>query len=250
MSSERVVLKASETLDDLIIGNLRVIQPMKGYRFSIDTILLAHFPNLSNVGHAIDLGTGSGVIPLLLSQRSSSVRITGVELQPEMVERAQRSVFYNSLENRIEIIRADIRNIKETIPGGSAELVLSNPPFWKKGEGQINRNQEKAIARHELELTVDEVIEAGAYLLSEEGRMALIHRAARLEEIVKSICRHQLYLSRMRLVVSYEDSPATLVLLEAQKASVAEIWEMPPLVIYSQPHEYSDEVKGLYGNEW
>ncbi len=242
-----MVLKANETLDDLIIGNLKIIQPIKGYRFSIDAVLLTHFPDLSAINQVVDLGTGSGVIPLLLSQRSSSLQITGVELQLEMVERAQRSVRFNSLEDRIKIIQADIRNIKEIVPGGSAELVLSNPPFWKQGQGHINKNQEEAIARHELELTLDEVVEAGAYLLAKDGRMAIIHRAERLNEIKSTMSRHRLFINRIRPVLSYHDHEATLVLVEACKAKVTVINEMAPMVIYTRPQEYSEEVKRLYG---
>ncbi len=246
MEDRRAILKEDETLDDLILGNLQLIQPTHGYRFSLDAVLLAHFPELAGVSRVIDLGTGSGVIPILLTTREPEIRITGLEIQSAMVDRARRSVGLNKLENRIEIIQADIRDVKKTLTGGSAELVLSNPPFWKKGEGHISANQEEATARHELNLTLEELVYAGAHLLVQGGKMAIIQRAGRLEEAMEAFRRHRLFLHRLRLIHSFADRNATLVLLEGRKNRPGNLNILPPLVIYTQPQEYSEEIKQLY----
>lgn len=241
------LLRDGETLDDLIIGGLRIIQPLKGYRFSIDAVLLAHFADLHGVRRVVELGMGNGVIPLLLSQRDPGIYILGVEMQSAMVDRAGRSVLINNLQTRINILQADVRKLKEILPGGSAELVLSNPPFWKKGEGHINRDQEEAVARHELELTLEELVGAAAHLLAPRGSVALIHRAARLNEIADVFSRHGLSLSRVRMVHPYADRPANLVLVEAKSDQGGEMRVLPPLIIYSGFNRYNDEIRQYYG---
>lgn len=246
MAHQNQGLRADETIDDLILGNFRIIQPVHGYRFSLDAVLLAHFCQLDRVGRVIDLGTGNGVIALLLAARRPKLRIIGIEIQEAMVDRARRSVRLNHLEEDIEIIKADIRDLVKTHPGGSAELILSNPPFWKKGQGRVNANLEEAVARHELQLTLDELVQAGAHLLVPGGKMALIQRVARLEEVVETYARYRLYPYRMRLVHSFIDRSASLVLLEGRKNRPGKLEILAPLVIYAQPNQYSEEIKKLY----
>ncbi len=235
-----------ETLDDLILGNMKLIQAKHGYRFSLDSVLLAHFPKLMGVKRVIDLGTGSGVIPILLAVQEKDVQICGIEIQPSLVERARRSVCLNKMETRIEIIHADIREIHKLIPGGSAELVLSNPPFWRKGEGLISSNQEQAVARHELNLELEELVDRGAYLLVEGGKMAVIHRAERLEGILELFRKYKLYPQRLRMVHSFNDRNATLLLLEGRKNRPGQLNILAPLVIYQNPGEYCEEIKSIY----
>lgn len=239
-------LRYGETLDDLIIGGLKIIQPREGYRFSIDAVLLAHFADLLGVNKVVDLGTGNGIIPLLLSQRDPGIRILGIDIQPAMVDRAGRSVRMNNLQNRIDIQHADIRRLQEILPGEIAELVLSNPPFWERGKGHVNRNQEEAIARHELQLTLEELVAGATHLLVPEGAVALIHRAARLADIADTVNRQGLSLSKMRMVHSYADRPANLVLVEARPGHKWKTEVMPPLIIYSAFNSFSDEIRRFY----
>jgi tRNA1Val (adenine37-N6)-methyltransferase len=243
-----VRLNPDETLDDLILGGLKLIQARQGYRFSLDAVLLAHFPELNRVERVFDLGTGSGVIPLLLTVRSPHLHITGVELQPDLVDRARRSVQLNGLEDRIEIVAADIRSIDKNMPGGSAELVLSNPPFWKQGQGQVSRRVEQAIARHELCLQLEQLVEMGAYLLAAGGSMAIIQPVQRLEETLQILRRHNMHLQRLRLVHAFLDRPAGLVLVEAVKNRRRKLIILPPLIIYDRPGEYTPEIQTLYRN--
>lgn len=240
------LIQAEETLDDLILGGLKIIQPIKGYRFSIDAVLLAHFADLHGVKKVVDLGTGNGIIPLLLSHRDPGLDILGIELQAAMADRASRSVQLNNLQHRIDILQADIRKLKEKLPGGSAELVLSNPPFWKRGEGHVNRNHEESIARHELEITLKELVEGAIHLLAPQGALALIHRVERLDEIADVFGQLGLSLSRVRKVLSYADRPARQVLVEARFGLRHETVLMPPLIIYSNINCYGDELRQLY----
>jgi len=242
----QAVFHTDETLDDLILGKMKLIQPAHGYRFSLDAVLLAHFPILARVKQAVDLGTGNGIIPILLAARDAEIRIMGIEIQEAMVDRARRSVQFNHLENRIEIIPADIREINNILPGGKAELVLSNPPFWKNGEGHVNNNMEEAIARHELKLNLEELVSQGAYLLCPGGRMAIIHRADRLQEIIGIFTDHKLYPRRLRMVHPFIDRNAKLILLEGQKSRPGNLSVLPPLVIYESTGEYCEEIKQIY----
>ena len=241
--------EASETLDDLLLGGLKVFQPKSGHRFSIDAVLLAHFPRLDGVSHAIDLGTGNGVIPLLLSCRKPSLRITGIEIQPEMVKRARKSVSYNDLEERITIKYLDIRAIPGQLERAQADLITSNPPFWKAGEGKLNKNREIAAARHEITVTLSDIIEAAAHLLKEGGRLAIIHRAERCQELQQECVRRGFHITRLRMVQSFAGQKAKLVLVEAcQGRGPAVSYQEPPLIIYQAAGVYSPEVMAIYDN--
>lgn len=239
-------LKAEETLDDLILGDMKVIQAVNGYRFSLDSVLLTHFPELAGIKHVVDLGTGNGVIPLLLAARFPDLHITGVELQAAMADRAIRSIRLNGLEHRIKIIAADIKKIDKTLAGGCADMVLSNPPFWKIGEGRLSSNAEESIARHETDLNLEELVKNGSYLLSQGGKMLIIQRAERLEETMETFRRHRLFLKRLRLVHSFIDREAGLFLLEGIKNRPGRLTLLAPLIIYQKPGEYSEEIKQYY----
>lgn len=249
MEQEARLVENDETLDDLIIGGLRLIQPRKGYRFSIDAVLLAHFATLDKVNQAVDLGCGNGVIALLLAARSPGLKITGIEIQEQMAERAQRSIEYNHLQQRVQVMEGDFCHIDKHLSPGSAELVLSNPPFWCKGQGRISQNREEAIARHEIAMSLDDVIQAAYYLLSPGGSFCLIHRAERLTDIVNGCMAHRLLPVRLRAVHSFQEQEAQLILIEAQKRERGPFKLLPPLIIYKQAGAYSEEVMNLYYGE-
>jgi tRNA1Val (adenine37-N6)-methyltransferase len=247
MLDDSFIQATEETLDDLILGGMKMIQPKKGYRFSLDAVLLAHFVVLKGVKTVVDLGTGNGIIPLLLSHRCADLRIIGVEIQEAMVKRAQRNVLLNHKEAQIEMIRGDIREIENTLaPGGLAQLVLSNPPFWRQGEGKISQNQEEAIARHELYLDMEALLDRAFYLLAPGGKLAMIQRADRLEEIMQRFTTRGFSLTRVRFIHSYADRSAKLLLMEGQKQGRGTLAIMPPLIIYQKPGEYGEEIKQLY----
>lgn len=245
VGDDNTLIQDDETLDDLIINDMKIIQPRQGYRFSLDAVLLAHFPDLNKVNYIVDLGTGNGVIPLLLAQRTTA-RITGVEIQENMVQRACRSIKLNSLEAQIEIINADIKKIDDYLPGGCADLVLSNPPFWRKGEGRVSKNSEEATARHELSLNLGELIERAQYLLRPGGRLVIIQRADRLQEIMQLFTANKLAAKRLRIIHALDYKEAKLVLLEGEKNSRSGLTILPPLIIYREPGQYTEELISIY----
>lgn len=236
----------NETLDDLLIGGMKLLQSRSGYRFSIDAVLLSMWTNLKNVRQAADLGTGSGVIPLLLSQRSATLSLDALELQPVLAERARKNVLNNVLSDRIRVIPGDIRHIANFLPPENYDLVLSNPPFFRVGEGIINPNPEKATARHELSVTLADILSAGQFLLHTGGRIALILNAARLPELVQLLAASQLALRRLRLVHPRADRPATMLLAEAVKLPRAALTVDPPLFIYQPDGSYTPEIQSWY----
>ena len=245
-NTEKTIIKDDEQIDDLILGGLHLIQSREGYRFSLDAVLLSFFPELVEVRKVVDLGTGNGVIPLLLSVRSPHVKIYGVEIQDSMVDRAKRTISYNKLQNRIEIMQGDIREIEKTICPQRADLVISNPPFWKKGQGKINTNSERAIARHELRVEMPEIVKAAAYSLKPEGSFCLIHRANRLPEIIAAFSRNRLAVNRLRMVHSHINREAKMILIEGKKAGKKGLRILPPLIIYEKTGEYSSELRQIY----
>lgn len=240
-------LKEDETLDDLIIGNLKIVQPTKGYRFSIDAVLIAHFCLLEGVKTVVDLGSGSGVIPLILSQRDKGIIIKGVEIQESMVDRAKRSIQINHLEERIQIIHGDIKKIGDVLPPESAELVVCNPPFWRKNEGWVSQNREEAVARHELEVDFAYIVKAAYYLLPSRGKFAFIQRADRFLEGFKLLEKNNIGISRVRWVHSRKDQTAKLVLVEGIKNKPPNLKILPPLIIYEDHGDYCQELKEIYG---
>lgn len=247
MADRVKLLNGDETLDDLILGGMKVIQARHGYRFSLDSVLLAHFPDLEAVAQAVDLGTGSGVIPLILGARSPQLKVAGIELQPAMADRARRNMKLNRVEDRITIIEADIRQIEKQLSGGYAELVLSNPPFWKQGQGKVSRHPEQAIARHELCLELGDVWSKGAYLLKPGGHMAVIQPVSRMLESLAHMEKQGLGICRLRMVHAFREREAGLVLLEAVKRKRPVLRILPPLIIYADNGGYSQEIRTWYG---
>lgn len=235
-----------ESLDDLILGGFKIIQPRQGYRFSLDAVLLAHFPELHDINTAIDLGSGNGVIPLLLAYRKPTLNITGIEIQEEMVKRAQRSIIYNRVQERITIKCLDIRAIPASLPAAQAGLITCNPPFWREGEGKLSGHREAAIARHEIAVKLIDILTAAAYLLKPGGRLALIHRAARLEEIKQACAACGFTMTRIRMVRSFPAEQAKLVLIEGVLGGAGFVTDEPPLVVYQSPGCYSREIRAIY----
>lgn len=240
--------REDESLDDLLLGNMKLIQSRRGYRFSLDAVLLAHFPDLKGVNHVVDLGTGSGIIPLLLAFRSRFIRITGIEIQEVLAERANRNVALNALQDQIRIIKGDIKEINRLINAESCDLVISNPPFYKINEGHISKNEEQSIARHELQIKLPELIEKSGYLLKKGGRLALIHRVDRIIEILEIIKKQFFIPKKIRMIHSRIDEPAKLFLLEVQKQGKGQLSVLPPFIIYEKNNDYSPELKAYYQN--
>lgn len=241
-----VPLRENERIDDLG-GELKLIQNPSTPCFAIDAVLLADFVREGNNPRIVDLGCGSGVIPLLLSRRMPGARIAGLELMPQMCDQAGRSVQLNGLESRIEIILGDLRQAGEYLPAAAADIVTANPPYYKAGHGKSNQSEVFVAARQEAYCMLQDVLAAAAYLLKPLGRLYLVHRAGRLAEIMADLPHFGLRAERLRPVQPYADKAANLVLVEAKKGGRGNLVLPPPLVVYAKLGKYTKEMRRIYG---
>jgi tRNA1Val (adenine37-N6)-methyltransferase len=220
-----------ETLDMFFNGKLRIIQKKKGYRFSMDAVLLSQFINLRKNERVIDLGTGCGILPLLLSHTTKAHSFVGVEIQKGLAECAKKNVVLNHLEDRVSILGQDFRELKETFPAGSFDVALSNPPYRKYRTGRINPSTEKAIARHEIKGTFEDLISIASYLLPPKGRCYLIFPALRTVDLFVVLRGERLEPKRMQFVYPRMGEEAKFILVESMKTSGVELKIMDPLIL-------------------
>lgn len=239
---------AGESLDTLLDGRVSVLQSRAGYRFSLDAILLAHFVRIRDGEQIADLGTGNGVIALLLAALHAKVQVVGLEIQEAMVERATRSVELSGLEHRVRIVQGNVCSVAEMLYPESFDVAVSNPPYRRRRSGRINPNLERQLARHEIKGDLQNFLGAGRYLLRRKGRMALIYPATRGVDLLQNMREEGVEPKRLRLVHSYEGEAATLILVEGIKGGKHEIKVLPPLVVYTRAREYTPEVRAMLGD--
>ena len=237
--------REDETLDTLFEGKLKLFQGRSGYRFSLDALLLAHFMACRRGEKIADLGTGNGVIALILAYLHSSLLITGVEIQLSMVDRANRNVRMNGFQERVTISQADVRNIQETFCPESFAAVVCNPPYRRTTSGRISPNVERKIARHEIAAGLADFLRAGAYLLPIKGRIAMVYPALRLVDLLHSMRNANLEPKRLRMVHSFADTKASLVLVEAVKGGRSGSEALSPLIVYKKGKQYTAEVEAI-----
>lgn len=224
-----------ETLDAICGGEVKLLQRRDGYRFNLDPILLAHFAVTAapaTPGPTIDLGTGCGIIPIILARKLGVADVTGLEVQPGLYELARRNVHLNCCEGRVSLLLADLRSVASTLPGGSSTHVLCNPPYRASDAGRINPGHEKAIARHELLCSLPDVAAAASYLLKDRGVLSLVYPASRLCELFDALRRTRLEPKLLRMVHPRVDRPAKLALLSSVKGGGAQLDVLPPLVLH------------------
>lgn len=242
-------MSPDETVDALLLRDRKIIQAKNGYRFSIDPVLLCGFMNLAPGSHILDLGTGNGVIPLILAQRSQDWRIVGVERQAAMAGRARRSVELNDLADHIEIFSADVRNLPASLTGKSWDAVCANPPYRPAGSGRVAPHDERAAARHELAGTFVDFVRAAASLLARGGKFHIIFLAERLTALLAEMSRLRIEPKRLRLVYPRSGEPAHLVLVEGRKEGRPGLHVEPPLFIYQgEGRDYTVDVLQMYGD--
>lgn len=244
------MLRDNERIDDLVWRGLKIIQNPRWFCFSLDAVLLARFATVKPGDHITDLGTGTGVIPLLLNARMRDINITGLEIHREVVEMARRSVVLNQLSDSIQIIQGDIKEASQILGKGKFDLVSSNPPYTKATAGRISTCPIKSSARTEILCTLEDVIKEGARLLNTGGRLALVHRPQRLVDIFSYMRSYGLEPKRMRLVYPSLDKEPGMVLVEGIKESRADLLVSPPLIIYKEPGVYTDEIKNIFAGEF
>jgi tRNA1Val (adenine37-N6)-methyltransferase len=245
--SEDIPLRDGETLDSLFQGRLKVIQPERGYRFSMDSVILAGLTRVRPRDRIVDLGTGCGVIPLLLASQHSVDHIVGIEVQDSLASMAQRNVIINRLSNRIRIVHGDLRTAHEIVTDQTASLVVSNPPYRELRSGRLNPCTEKVVARHEVLAELRDVVRAAARLLSPRGRLALIYPARRLPSLFKELGAAGFVARHLRLIHTTLDAPAKLVHLESVRSRGEELHVHRPLAVYEQNGTYSPELAAMYG---
>jgi tRNA1Val (adenine37-N6)-methyltransferase len=234
-----------ETVDTLFDGRIKLLQSRGGYRVSLDAVLLAHFVKVTPNASVIDLGAGNGSILAMLADLHPTARLTGVEIQPAMVARARRNLILNGLQDRVQIIDADVRAIGKAMPAGAYDVVVSNPPYRPTLSGRVSPNPEKRIARHEFAGTLEHFLRTGHYLLRKRGRMALVFPAYRTVDLLAAMRAIDVEPKRLRMVHSVADAVAVLVLVEGVKGARSELVVEAPLCIYDAARRYSAEVAAM-----
>lgn len=242
-------LREGERLDDLQIKGYQIIQDPKRFCFGMDAVLLSGFTRVRKDGRVLDLGTGTGIIPILLAAKTEASYIAGLEIQEESVLMARRSVSLNHLDGRIEIIQGDIKEAADTFSAASFDVITSNPPYMTNQHGLANPYEPKNIARHEVLCTLEDVVKAAARLLRPGGSFFMIHKPFRLAEIMGVLMAYKLEPKRMRLVHPYVDKEPNMVMIEAVRGGRSRITIEPPLIVYREPGMYTDEIYGVYGME-
>lgn len=235
------------TADSFYDGRLKISQDPGGYRFSIDAFLLAHLikPRQDD-RRVVDFGTGCGIVPLLLAYRHADLKICGVELQPALADLARENVNTNGFEDRIRIIENDLQTVSPQVLGFSADLIVSNPPYRQADSGRINPNEQRALARHEIALTLKGLLVAVRRVLRTGGYFWTIYPTQRLPELISRMQGFNIEPKFMRLIYSRQASEAKLVLVAGVKAARAGLAVGPPLVIYRDARRYSAEVQAMF----
>lgn len=245
--NKEIALRENERLDDLQNGYF-IIQNMKNFCYGIDAVLLSGFAKVKPKERVLDLGTGTGIIPILLKAKTPGEHFTGLEIQEESAEMARRSVAYNGLEKDIEIRTGDIREAAATFGRASFSVVTCNPPYMTGSHGLVNPHLPKAIARHEVLCTLEDVISQAAQVLEPRGRFYMVHRPFRLAEIMGLMMKYRLEPKRMQLVYPYVDKEPNMVLLEGLLGGNSRITVEKPLIVYEKPGVYTKAIREIYGD--
>ena len=241
-----VSLLPGERIADLERNGYRIIQNKNGFCFGMDAVLLSGFVQAGTKDKIIDLGTGTGILPLLLRAKTGSRDITGLEIQSAMAEMAERSVKLNDLEEDIKIVCGDLKEADQLFPLGSFDVVTCNPPYMKADGGLTNPDEGKAIARHEIKCSFEDVVKAAKKLLKSGGKLFLVHRPERLAELITTLKQNGMEPKRLRMVHSFVDDKAVMVLIEAASGGGTFMKVEKPLIIYKDKNVYSDEIDEIY----
>lgn len=241
-----ILLKQGERLDDLQCKGYEIIQNPDIFCFGMDAVLLADFAKNKPEGRVIDLGTGSGVIPILMEGRGKGKQFVGLEIQEYSADLATRSVLHNNLQDKIRIVNGDIKNIKELFKQSSFDIVTSNPPYIDSNHGLRNTMDAKNIARHEILVTLEDVVKAASYLLVQGGSFCMVHKPFRLAEIIRMLSAYKLETKRICMVQPYEDKEPNMVLIEATKGGKPMVKVEPALIVYNKDGSYKDELLRRY----
>lgn len=241
------MLKENERIDDLEYENLKIIQNERGFCFGIDSVLLSDFAkNLKNNSEIIDIGTGTGIISLLLSKKSNVSKIYGIEIQKEIADMARRSVKLNNLEDKIEILNIDIKNVFDVLKKNQYDAIVTNPPYKKANSGLKSIEKSNLISRHEVECTLEDIAKQSYLLLKDKGEFYMVHRAERLVDIMCILRKNRLEPKIIRFVHSKQNDKPNLILVKAVKNAREFLKIEKPLIVYKDNGEYADEIYKIY----
>lgn len=242
-----IKLKEGDRLDELHRNGYQIIQNSQKFCFGMDAVLLSGFARVKAGERALDMGTGTGIIPILLRGKTEGRSFVGLEIQEESADMARRSVIYNHLEDSISIVTGDIKEAAALFGAASFDVVTCNPPYMTGNHGLVNPEQPKAIARHEILCTLEDVVRQAAKVLRPGGRFYLVHRPFRLAEILTLLVRFKLEPKRMRLVYPFVDKEPNMVLIEGLSGGRSRITVEKPLIVYREQGVYTDEIYDIYG---
>lgn len=233
---------------DTLKNGYKILQDSERFQFGIDAVLLADYASksLKEKESVIDLGTGTGIIPLLMVNKCKTAAFTGLEVQKESADMAARSVAMNELEGQIQIVHGDLKEAGSLFPRHSFNVVTCNPPYMIDAHGRNNEQDALTIARHEVLCTLEDVVTAADYLLASHGSFFMIHRPFRLPEIFSSLEKHKMEMKRMRLIYPFADKEPNMVLIEARKNAKRRLTIEPPLIVRNDDGEYTVEVQDIY----
>ena len=243
------ILKENERIDDLDVNGFRIIQNPFCFCFGMDAVLLANFARISPKADVIDLGTGTGIVPLLLAAKSKGQSWTGLEIQENMVDMARRSVEMNEVTEKVKILQGDLKAVREMFKPTQFGAVTSNPPYMKENSGLKNPSDTIYISRHEVSASLEDVVAAASYLLKTNGTFTMVHRPSRLPEIMEMMVKYRLEPKRMQLVQPTVDKEPNLVLIEGVKEAGRECRILPTLAVYDEEGNYTEELLRYYGKE-
>lgn len=244
---ENIQIKENERIDDLQIKDYRIIQKTDGFCFGIDAVLLSDYARVKKNSTGMDLCSGTGIIPILMEAKYPLAHVEGLEYQEDYAEMAERSVFMNGQQEKVHVAQGDVREIKENYKRESYDWITCNPPYMTGNHGLTNPDFGKAIARHEITCSLEDVVQAAKWLLKPGGHFFMVHRPFRLAEIIYTLKKHKLEPKRMRLVHPYVDKEPNMVLIDAAKGGNERITVDTPLIVYNKDGSYTDEIYQIYG---
>lgn len=239
-------LGEGERLDDLQIKGYEIIQSPGRFCFGMDAVLLSSFASVRQNEKALDLGAGTGILPILLEAKNKGSSYVGLEIQEESADMARRSVLHNHLEEKVHIVTGDIKEASKIFGNASFDIVTTNPPYMIGEHGLKNSNEALYIARHEALCTLDDILRESVKVLKVKGRFYMVHRPFRLPEILAKMCRYRLEPKRMRLVHPYVDKEPNMVLIEGRKCGNPRMTVEPPLIVYEKDGRYTEELLRIY----
>lgn len=244
-----MILKENEKIDELQCKNLKIIQNKKGFCFGIDSVILSEFADkIKSQDRVLDLGTGTGILSLLIYGKRNAKEIVGIEIQPEVADMAKRSIILNGLEKNIKIINEDINKIieKKLIEKNYYDVVITNPPYKEINTGLINKNEKKLISRHEIKASLEDFIKVSSKALKDKGILYMVHRPERLVDIMTTLRNYKMEPKEIRFVCPNINEETNLVLIKAIKGANKFLKIKKPLYIYDEKGEYTKEIKEIY----